>query len=223
MWWSKPKDVFVPIILNIDCTLEGLLAMVGPQIPDAKSEAANWNWSPLEKFDNLRPNFTVDVGQYLPRPFVPEEGSFELSQLGQKVRFRNDRLPPYERDWLLGHFLGVLSLLFGAVYIAGWNISFPTHTERIVWRVCTLMTFSLVVVFWAVDAAVELHQRKEIKKVPGNEKVALTPVKMALYVIISMVYVAIRLYILIEPFVCLRSLPPSAFETVQWSSFIPHF
>lgn len=223
MWWSKPKDVFVPIVLNIDCTLEGLLAMAGPQIPDSKSEAANWKWSPLEKFDNLRPNFFVDVGQYLPHPFVPKEGSFELSQRGQKARFRNDRLPPYERDWLLGHFLTVLSLLFGAVYIAGWNISFPTHIERIVWRICTLMTLSLVVAFWAVDAAVELHQRKRIKKVPGNEKVALTPVKMLLYAIISMVYVAIRLYILIEPFVCLRSLPQDAFKTVEWSSFIPHF
>lgn len=224
MWWSKPKDVFVPIVLNIDNTLEGLLALAGPQIPDAKSEAANWKWSPLEKFDNLRPNFFVDVGQYLPRPFVPEQGSFKLSQQGQKVRFRNDRLPPFERDYLLNHFLGVLSLLFGAVYIAGWNISFPTKIERILWRVCTLMTLSLVAAFWVVDACVELHQRKKIKKVVGNEeKVAVTPVKMALYAIISMVYVAIRLYILIEPFVSLRSLPRGAFKTVQWSSFIPHF
>lgn len=168
MWLSKPKDVFVPIVLNIDNTLEGMLAMIGPQIPDAKSEAANWKWSPLEKFDNMRPNFFVDVGQYLPRPFVPEPGSFKLSQPGQKVRFRNDRLPPYERDYLLNHFLGVLSLLFGAVYIAGWNISFPTMIERILWRVCTLMMLSLVAAFWLVDAGVELYQRKKIK-VLGNE------------------------------------------------------
>lgn len=223
MWWSKPKDVFVPIVLNIDYTLEGMLAKAGPQIPDAKSEAANWKWSPLEKFDNLRPNFFVDIGQYLPRPFFPVEGSFERSQQGQKVRFRNDRFPPFERDWLLNSFLGVLSLLFGAVYIAGWNISFPTNIERILWRVCTLMTLSLVAAFWVVDAGVELHQRNKIKKVLENEKVAVTPVKMALYAIISMVYVAIRLYMLIEPLVCLRSLPPNTFKTVQWSSFIPHF
>lgn len=223
MWWSKPKDVIVPIVLNIDYTLEGMLEKFGPQILDAKSEAANWKWSPLEKFDDLRPNFFVDVGQYLPRPFSPAQGSFEVSQQGQKVRFRNDRLPPFERDWLLNLFLGVLSLLFGAVYIAGWNISFPTNVERILWRVCTLMMLSLVAAFWIVDAGVDLHQRKKIKKVLGNEKVALTPVKMALYAIISMVYVAIRLYILIEPFVCLRSLPPNAFKTVEWSSFIPHF
>ena len=217
MWWAKPKDVFVPIVLKIDCTLEGLLAMAGPQILDSKSEATNWKWSPLEKFDDLRPNFLVDVvGQYLPRM-----SSFELCQPAQKIRFRNDRLPPSERDWLLGHFLSVLSIFFGAVYVAGWNISFPTHTEQIVWRICTIMLFSLVVAFWVVDAGVEVHQWK--KKVPGNQRVAVTPAKMALYAVIAMVYVIVRIYILIEPFVCLRSLPAVAFETVQWSSFIPHF
>ena len=215
MWWNKPKDVFVPIVLHIDCTLEGLLAMAGPQILDAKSEAVGWKWSPLEKFDDLRPNFLVDVGQYL-----PYTSSSNLSQTAQKIRFRNDRLPPLERDWLLGHFLSVISLLFGAVYVAGWNISFPTHTEQILWRICTLMLFSLVVAFWAVDAGEGLYRRQ--KKVPASQKVAVTPVKMMLYAVIAMTYVTIRIYILVEPFICLRSLPAVAFETVQWSTFIPH-
>ncbi|MCJ1322002.1 hypothetical protein MMC15_007347 [Xylographa vitiligo] len=216
MWWAKPKDVFVPIVVKIDCTLEGLLAMAGPQILDPISEATNWKWSPLEKFDDLRPNFLVDVGQYLPRT-----SSFELSQPAQKLRFRNDRLPPLERDWLLGQFLMVLSLFFGAVYVAGWNISFPTRAEQIVWRICTVMLFSLVVAFWAVDAGVELHERQ--KNVSVADKLAVTPIRMVLYTFICLVYVIIRLYILIEPFVGLRSLPAVAFETVQWSSFIPHF
>ncbi|MCJ1256716.1 hypothetical protein MMC24_004540 [Lignoscripta atroalba] len=218
LWWDKPKDVFVPIVLKIDCTLEGLLAMAGPQILDAKSEATSWKWSPLEKFDDLRPNFRVDAGQYFPRTYRTKY--FELSQQAQKARFRNDRFPPLERDWLLNHFLSVLSLLFGAVYVAGWNISFPTHTEQIVWRICTAILLSLVVAFWAVDAAVELHQRR--KMVPEDQKVAITPAKMALYALIVMVYMTIRIYILVEPFVCLRSLPAVAYKTVQWSSFIPH-
>ena len=215
MWFAKPKDVMVPVVLKIDCTLERLLTMAGLQTLDARSEAATWTWSPLEKFDDLRPNFLVDVGQFLPRT-----SSFKVSQPAQKMRFRNDRLPPLERDWLLGHFLSVLSLAFGTVYVAGWNISFPTHAEQMIWRTCTVTLLALVVAFWAVDAGVELHQRW--KKVPRNQKVALTPVKMALYALIVLVYVTIRIYILVEPFVCLRSLPAVAFETVHWLSFIPH-
>ena len=208
MWWAKPKDVFVPIVVKIDCTLEGLLATVGPQIPDPKSGVIDWKWSPLEKFDDLRPNFLVDVGQYLPRA-----KSFALSQSAQKLRFRNDRLPPLERDWLLGHFLMVLSLLFGAVYVVGWNISFPTRPEQIVWRICTVTLFSLVVAFWAVDAGVELHERQ--KNITVANKLAVTPIRMVLYTVICLVYVTIRLYILIEPFVGLRSLPAAAFDTVM--------
>lgn len=215
MWWSKPKDVFVPVILTIDCTLEALLAMVGPAILDAKTEAKNWKWSPLETFDDLRPNLLIDVGQYLPRT-----NSFDLSQEAQKIRLRNDRLPPLERDWPLNCFLFLLSLSFTAVYVAGWNISLPTHTERIIWRICTVMLFFFVFAFWAIDAGVELYQRKN--KVSGDEKVAVTPVKMALYSVIVISYVIIRFYILVEPFVCLRSLRANSFRTIQWSSFIPH-
>lgn len=215
MWWAKPKDVFVPVVLKIDHTLEGLLAIVCPQIQDPKSEV--WIWSPLERLDNLRPNFLVDVGQQ----YLSRINSFELSQSDQKLRFRNDRLPPLERDWPLNHFLSILSLAFGAVYLAGWNIDFPTGIEQLIWRICTVMMFSLVGAFWAVDAGVELHQKK--KKVPKDQKVALTPVKMALYALISIVYVIIRLYILVEPFIGLRSLSTVTFESVQWVNFIPHF
>lgn len=216
MWWAKPKDVIVPVVLNIDCTLESLLAMAEPQILDAKSEATNWKWSPLEKFDDLRPNFIVDAGQYL-----PWARSYKFSQPSQKIRFRNDRLPPLERDWALNLFLSVLSLSFGAVYVAGWNISFPTHIELIIWRICTAMLFFLVIAFWSVDVGVALHQRK--KKVAGIRKVALPPVQMAFCAVIVVVYVTIRIYLLIEPIVCLRSLPAVAFTTVNWSSFFPHF
>ena len=214
MWWPKPKDVFVPIVLEIDCTLEELLAMAEPRILDAKVETTNWTWSPLEKFDDLRPNFLADVGQY----FL-DKSNPKFSQSAQKSRFRNDRLPPLKRDWLLGHFLTVLSLLFGGVYVAGWNISLATRTEQICWRGCTVLLFSLVVAFWIVDAAVEIYEKKTA---PGKPKVAVTPAKMALYAVIAVVYVTIRLYILIEPFVSLRSLPPVAFRTVTWLSFIPH-
>lgn len=113
MWWVKPKDVFVPVVLRVEYTLETLLQKTGLQILDAKAEAASWECSPLEKFDDLRPNFLIDVGQYL-----PHINSSAFSQSAQKIRFRNDRLPPLGRDWLLCWFLAVLSLFFGSVYIA---------------------------------------------------------------------------------------------------------
>ena len=44
---------------------------------------------------------------------------------------------------------------------------------------------------------------------------AVTPAKMALYAVIVVVTVTIRVYILIEPFACLCSVSAVAFKTVQ--------
>ena len=215
MWWAKPKDVFIPIVLEIDCTLEDLLVMTGSKLPEAKMEAQDWQWSPLEKFDDLRPNLLIDVGQHLPR-----RCSFALSQSAQKIRFRNDRLPPIPRDWLLNLFLSVLSLAYGAIYVAGWNLSFPTRAEQIAWRIFTVTVFSLVMAYWVVDVGVWLHHKR--KRSREIQKAAIPPVWVALCVVLGMIYVTIRMYILIEPLVCLRSLPAAAYKTVEWPSFIAH-
>ena len=90
------------------------MALAGPQILDSKSEATNWKWSPLEKFDDLRLNALVDIGQYLPCM-----SSSELSQRAQKIHSRNDRLSPHQRDWLQDYRLSVLSLFFSAIDVAG--------------------------------------------------------------------------------------------------------
>jgi hypothetical protein len=36
-------------------------------------------------------------------------------------------------------------------------------------------------------------------------------------------YCILRLYILVEDVIGLRDLPPSAFKTVEWTEYIPHF
>lgn len=35
-------------------------------------------------------------------------------------------------------------------------------------------------------------------------------------------YLTFRIFIFVEDFIGLRALPPSAFETVEWTKFIPH-
>lgn len=209
---AKPKDVFVPIVLKIDCTLEGLLIKTVSKNEEAEAEANRWQRSPLERFDDLRPNSLADVGQHL-----PWKSDFALSQSAQKRRFRNDRFPQLEREWLLNVFLCGLSLSSSAIYVAGQNISLPTSTVQIMWRIAIVMMFSLVVVFWAVDLGIGVRQREKV--IP---KVAVPPMMLALRGTIALLHISIRVLVLVESFLCLRSLPASAYKTVQWPSFIAH-
>ncbi len=39
---------------------------------------------------------------------------------------------------------------------------------------------------------------------------------------ISVIYTVGRVYIVIEIFLSQRSLPSGAFDTVQWTNFVPH-
>ncbi|CAF3509663.1 unnamed protein product [Fusarium graminearum] len=40
--------------------------------------------------------------------------------------------------------------------------------------------------------------------------------------VLCALYLAFRIFIFVEDFIGLRALPPSAFETVEWTKFIPH-
>jgi hypothetical protein len=58
---------------------------------------------------------------------------------------------------------------------------------------------------------------------PGQDPNLAVPLKVLIPMsIICACYCLCRLYLLIEDFIGLRKLPSSAFQTVDWSMYIPH-
>jgi hypothetical protein len=43
-------------------------------------------------------------------------------------------------------------MAYAAIYLSGWNIWFPTHVERILWRAATLSTMASIFLFLIVEA-----------------------------------------------------------------------
>ncbi|KAK0431862.1 hypothetical protein EV421DRAFT_133913 [Armillaria borealis] len=105
--------------------------------------------------------------------------------------------------------LGVGSLL-GAFHCAAWSFSFPSHTEMVLWRFSSLAMFIGVfaacffpVVYWVHSKAWDRFYH--------------------LVVAVGMVtYIVARIMLIVLAFMQLRSLPPLAFHTVQWTTYIPH-
>jgi hypothetical protein len=212
LWWSKPTDVMVPIIISVDMRLAELMDVL--DLID-KEPPAPCVCSPLWKLDELRPSLHCDVLPQLQRVVFWKKNtalSEKQKQDEEKARFRNDRLPPAPRDWYLNHFLTTVSILFGAIYVAGWNISFPTTVESIFWRVAICSMLGGVLAFWVLDYGLVLYYTFRRQPV-----VSIGPFRIALCGIIATVYVCCRLFLIIEMFVSLRELPVSAYETVNWT------
>ena len=99
--------------------------------------------------------------------------------------------------------------VFGAVQIAFWNITLPTNIELWLWRAsivsCLVIPILLTPGFYIGYSA--------------SKKSFLWGACMH---ILILAYIPCRIYMLVENFLSLRALPSSAFDTVQWSSFVPH-
>ena len=106
--------------------------------------------------------------------------------------------------------------LFGAIHCAGWFFIFPTTIETTIWRVCSgIITGSpLIPMLIAFLAVVDTHIL--ISDFVGDIILSLMRLSLLLYVLA-------RFGLLVEGLITLRDLPPSAYDIVTWTTFLPHF
>ena len=94
-------------------------------------------------------------------------------------------------------------LAFAACHLIGWNFSFPTWSEQLIWRVASVLC-AVIPLFlsFLVLCLEELGDRV------GSLSIGA--------------YVLIRIYLFVEVFVGLRSVPADVYRTVNWAAYIPH-
>ncbi|KAK7021838.1 hypothetical protein VNI00_017224 [Paramarasmius palmivorus] len=104
--------------------------------------------------------------------------------------------------------------LFGAIHCIPWVFQFLTHTEQSLWRI------SAIAVAAAPIAVGPLHAyMSSFDDHPWNWK---DKGIVTLVAILSLAYAAFRIILIVIAFTSLRYLPPGAYQTVQWTTFIPH-
>lgn len=144
-------------------------------------------------------------------------------------------------------FLSALSgAIFGMIHCLAWNFEFPSHVEQIMWRICSsvitgLCVYIMVIAFgyliiWQIIVAKRMSFEiptertrsedqsmctpSESSRSPGDNSF-MKPTEVACSVFTICLGLT-RLSLLTLSIIELRSLPASAFDTVQWSGFIPH-
>jgi len=126
----------------------------------------------------------------------------------------------------------VFETSYFAIYLAGWNFFFPTKIERVLWRVASTILLGLLIAYLVGVAVGTVAAGAFARRFLNNNK-AITIIEVAsllphwvavlLHGPFIAIYIITRSYILIEGFIYLRNMPSSAFETINWWNFFPHY
>lgn len=139
------------------------------------------------------------------------------------VRSNEDRT----NSILLG--LVLAGFLYGGLHLLAWKVPFASRAERILWRFSGILISSAGVGFAGLKGyyygGLDL-----LAKLGDNLFGKLGEILFGIGVVIlglcvfamCMGYVLARTFIVVECFLQLSRLPPSAYETLEWSVYFPH-
>ncbi|KAK3326033.1 hypothetical protein B0H66DRAFT_588703 [Apodospora peruviana] len=135
-WLHKPADVRTPVRITPKMGKTTIIHEI------TGNNGLAWRTTPLDFVDANGPGWAMNVQPFMKMPVISPERPIR--------RIPNDRFPmdPYGFQ---EYCLCFATLLFTAVHVAGWNFSFPTELERILWRVSSLVLFSVTAAFWMLE------------------------------------------------------------------------
>ena len=226
-WANKPLDVESPTIINIEATTAEILIKAGP------AASAPYSWTPLDFIDNQSPSWLTEVQPHLRFRRGPRQRPLP--------RFTNDRFPVIGAGFDAVVLFSIITV-YGALHFIGWNFSFPSRTEQILWRASCITIVATTHVFLVCETYQDGHrlgrwelwyakvfQRHSMKtgrvntaEINRRQAVFIPMWEVILMAPMTAMYTLARSYIVVEVFVSLRSLPLGAFDSVNWSKFVPH-
>jgi hypothetical protein len=133
----------------------------------------------------------------------------------------------------------ILCSLYGGVLATSWNDHFPSFVEKTMWRVATCVIAGGAIVlsglryFYKWLLSIEPRRVDRSNSIDNRSTGRLTNIKRIACVLAKncatrlahMIFYAFmlsRIYLVIESFISVRSLPLGAYSAVTWTSFFPH-
>ena len=187
---------------------------------------------PVRVFRKLDPNTESDDDQ--PRRSGPMEWKLTLKAIGEGLEIllelivagegdvdlsRENRVPMFWADNQSGEYVPIadgivlgVGVCFGAIHCIAWHFSFPTPAELLMWRIsCVAITAVPIYMPLMIFLGLLLRNTKF-----GGTLLYFGPISGGI------LYIIARAVTLILAFTSLRDLPPGAYQTVHWTTFIPH-
>lgn len=116
----------------------------------------------------------------------------------------------------------IAGAVFGAIHCLAWHFSFPSHAEQVIWRSASLGVVTSCFVTFQTAFFWDAANSGGIGGFWEFVQLTLVLLGVPLCFLASIAYPVARIALLILSVTSLRSLPPSAFATIDWVEFVPH-
>ena len=252
-WVKKPADVQACDFLDTDTTISTI------RIEGGVASDAVYTYTPLDFVGreewpmSIMWSHALNICRRLHITGQPQQ---------LPVQRFNNTAAPVIKDWFQTLFI-IIGGVYFAIVVAGFNFSFPTRTEHVLWHAASFAApfsalggfLGLQVFFkwypalrrrkgWAPRPSRETQEtpkkdnsilrktlRARFERIIGwmrNNSISKDPALDApIRAIIStgaffIFYLSARGYIMLADFIELRSLPKSAYQSLDWSSLAPY-
>lgn len=148
--------------------------------------------------------------------------SFVTSDLAVHIDLDFSKRPgAYFMVLMSGASIAVFTI--GLTHCIAWNFVFPSHVERILWQVSSIVTAAAPIVGFSISKITGMLKGRRRRKgeLPSKLRyLRLWMLEIIAWVLYTAFFVA-RAFILIEVFRSLAFLPPGAYLT-SWPANLPH-
>ena len=199
-WWNKPLNVNRPVRV-FQKSGESEPGRTQPHFKEPVSKMRELTWEAIVK--DLETLFSFIAGN--------QDNDVDLSRKDKVPSFwANSTDEQVTADMIV---LGV-GVFFGAIHCIAWSFSFPTYIELLIWRISSIIITAVPVYIPLIFFLGAWLENMDFDKFATVLFLALLSGGIP--------YIAARAITLVLAFTSLRELPSGAFDTVHWTTFIPH-
>ena len=207
-WWDKPLNVGCPIRVFATTDSQGVKETAEQTVhetPGVGQRLLEWKWD----WDDVS-NRLDRMGYYITGTQDTDD-----DMLAPRVPTFWSGNPTDKQVLAADGITLMVGFIFGAIHCIAWSFEFPSHTELVLWRISSVViiatpAYFLVGVSFGVVYGDQLPD--------WVRAVILLP----LVIFLPLLYIVARAATVVLAFMSLRALPPAAYETVHWTTFIPH-
>ncbi|KAI0444896.1 hypothetical protein F4803DRAFT_510220 [Xylaria telfairii] len=208
LWWHKPLDVRYPTPVYLKTDLKPILDQAGVAAEQGFIDTpldfieGNIYWSRKAHESYLQ--FVLKWGfQTFPIERIPNDRDYQPRNVKQNL------------------YLVLPVSAFGAIHLSGYNLSLPTETEQLLWRVNSIVMVLTLFVHCQSELIGSWYARFQLQSLElwgGYKKKMPT---CFIFLGLGTIYFISRIIILVESIISLRDLPEAAYQEVSWIQYLP--